>query len=78
MILKLTNQLKQRGYKPNQIVPHINSVKFNQRKHTLFQKKPKSDQTKKLVFVTQFSDDTKRLKQILKKTLETNTEKQNP
>ena len=77
MTIKLTNRLKQRGYKPNQIVPHINSVKFNQRKRTLFQK-PKSNPTKKLVFVTQFSDDTQRLKHILKKHWKLIQKKQNP
>ena len=57
MTLKLSSRLKQRGYKHNQTVPHINSVKFNQRKHTLFQKQ-KSCPTKKIVLGTQFSDDT--------------------
>ena len=33
---KLTNRLLQRGYKHKQILPHINSVKFNQRRNILF------------------------------------------
>ena len=63
---RLTNRLLQGGYKHKQVLPHINSVKFNQRRQFLFRKKPK-DNKKKLVFVTQFCDDAQRLKQIIKK-----------
>ena len=53
-----TDRLLQRGYKYKQILPHINSVKFNQRRSTLFRQRPKENK-KKLVFVTQFCDDAK-------------------
>ena len=39
-------------------MPHIDSVKFNQRWNILFRQK--------LVFVTQFCDDAKRFKQVIK------------
>ena len=68
---RLTNRLLQRGYKHKQILPHINSVKFNQRQKILFRQKP-NESKKKLVFVTQFYDDAQRLKQIIKKRLKNN------
>ena len=40
---RLTNRLLQRGYKHKQVLPHINSVKFNQRRQLLFLKKPKDN-----------------------------------
>ena len=70
MTLKLIHKLKHRGYKQDQILKHIRSVKFDQRSETLSRKKKKtltSQTTKKLVFVTQFCDDAKRLKQTIKK-----------
>ena len=63
---RLANRLLQRGYKHKQILPHINSIKFNHRQEILFREKPK-DNKKKLVFITQFCDDAQRLKQIIKK-----------
>ena len=39
---KLTNRLLQRGYKHKQVLPHINSVKFNQTHQILFKGKPKN------------------------------------
>ena len=69
---KLTNRLLQRGYKYKQTLPHINSVRFNQRRKILFRQKPKENK-KKLVFVTQFCDDANRLKQVIKKKKKKNT-----
>ena len=43
---KLTNRLLQRGYKHKQILPHINSVKFNQTRNILFRQKPKENKKK--------------------------------
>ena len=57
---KLTSRLLQGRYKYKQILPHIESVQFNKRQ--LFRQMPKANK-KKLVFVTQFCDDAKRLKQ---------------
>ena len=45
---RLTNRLLQRGYKHKQVLPHINSVKFNQRRQILSRQKLK-DNKKKLV-----------------------------
>ena len=67
MTLNLTHRLKERGYKHNQILKHIKSIKFNQRTESLSRKKQRENKIQKLVFVTQFCDDTTRLKRILKK-----------
>ena len=67
MILKLTHKLKERGYNHTQITKQIQSIKFNQRGEALSRKKHKDNQRQKLVFTTQFSDDTNRLKNIIKK-----------
>ena len=38
---RLTNRLIQRGYKYKQVLPHLDSVKFDHRQQTLFRQKPK-------------------------------------
>ena len=63
---KLTHRLKERGYKPDQIIKRISSVKFNQRQESL-SRRQKNNQTQKLIFVTQFCEDTNRLKRVIKK-----------
>ena len=66
MTCKLIQKLKQRGYKQNQIVDHIQHIKFTGRKEALTRKnKPK--QTDKLVFITQYTDDIHRIKRIFNK-----------
>ena len=60
------HKLKQRGYKQSQIANHIKDIKFSERKKALTRKK-KPQQTDKLVFVTQYTDDIQRIKRIFNK-----------
>ena len=74
MIYKPIHKLKQRGYKHNQIVNHIQDIRFNERNVALTRKqKPKQADKLSLVFITQYTDDMHRqnLKD-LEKTLATN------
>ena len=66
MTLKLIHKLKQRGYKPNQVIRHIKNIPFNERKEAL-KRKVKIKQPDKLIFATQYSDDINRIKRIFKK-----------
>ena len=66
MTCKLIHKLKQRGYKQNQIANHIKEIKFSGRKKVLTRKQ-KPQQTDKLIFVTQYTDNIQRIKRIFNK-----------
>ena len=66
MTCKLIHKLKQRGYKQNQIAHHIKDIKFSGRNRALTRKQ-KAQQTDRLVFVTQYTDDIQRIRRILNK-----------
>ena len=55
MTLKLVHNLKQRGYKHNQVINHIKDISFNDKTEAL-RRKHKVIQTDKLVFVTSYPD----------------------
>ena len=64
MTLNLVHRLKHRGYRQNQILKHVQEVKFNQRPESLIKRKQKEP---KLVFTTNYCDDIRRIKCALKK-----------
>ena len=59
MTLNLVHRLKHRGYRQNQILKHVQEVKFNQRPESLTKRKQKEP---KLVFTTNYCDDIRRIK----------------
>ena len=64
--MQTNTQIKQRGYKQNQIANHIKEIKFSGRKKALTRKQ-KPQQTDKLIYVTQYTDNIQRIKRIFNK-----------
>ena len=58
MTPNLVHRLKHRGYRQNQILKHVQEVKFNQRPESLTKRKQKEP---KLVFTTNYCDDIRRI-----------------
>lgn len=59
MIFNLVHRLKHRGHRQNQILKHVQEVKFNQSPESLTKRKQKEP---KLVFTTNYCDDIRRIK----------------
>ena len=62
--ITLIHRLKHRGYRQNQIIQHVNEIKFNQRHESLTKIKQKEP---KLVFTTNYCDDIHRIECLFKK-----------